>query len=343
VTREPRDAFTDAPEPMYGFAGIPSFLRAPIARYGIDADAEIGILGVPADFGSPFMPGSRFGPRGIREHSLRFGASGYYDQRQDRTFLAEEVRGRRIVDAGDVDVLPNNIHLSFDRTTTAVRSLVDAGLLPVVLGGDHSISFPVVRALERPLHVVHFDAHIDYSPFIHGFGPTNMTPFRFIRQLPQVQSLLQVGIRSIRNSQAFVDDSRTDGNRVLGIDETRDLGRTGMAEMLPDGAPVYVSIDIDVLDLPLVPGCVSAEPEGFRYAELRDQLQALAERCEIVGFDLVEVNPQLDVATGITSYLAAHTIVEFLGAITTQPWYRERRRTAAEQRAGAAGGTEQQR
>jgi agmatinase len=312
-------------EPQYPFSGIPSFLRAPIARYGIDPDAEIGILGVPADFGSPFMPGSRFGPRGIREHSLRFGKGGYYDQRHGRTFLADELRDDRIVDAGDVDVLMNNIGRTFERTTAAVRSLTSAGLLPVILGGDHSISFPVVRALDGPIDVVHFDAHIDYSPFVHGFGPTNMTPFRLIRDLPQVRSLVQVGIRSVRNEQAIVEDSVRDGNKVIGIDETRDLGRTGIAESLPDGARVYVSIDIDVLDMSLVPGCVSAEPDGFAYAELRDQLEAIAERCEIVGFDLVEVNPQLDVATGATSYLAAHTIVQFLGAITSQPWYARRR------------------
>ncbi len=88
---------------------------------------------------------------------------------------------------------------------------------------------------------------------------------------------------------------------------------------MPQGSQCYVSIDIDVLDLPLVPGCVSAEPNGMSYAELRDSLYALSERAEIVGFDLVEVNPQLDIGTGITSYLAAHTIIEFLGSICAQP------------------------
>jgi agmatinase len=312
--------------PQYAFSGIPTFLRAPLAQYGIDADAEIGVIGVPADFGSPFMPGSRFGPRGIREHSLRFGTQGYYDGRRRRTLLAEEQAEHRIVDAGDVDVLMNNVHLTFERTTDAVRTLAANGLLPVVLGGDHSISFPVVRAIERTMHVVHFDAHIDYSPFVHGFGPTNMTPFRFIRQLPQVASLTQIGIRSIRNLETVIQDSAADGNVVWGVDELRDRGKAAVAELLPEGSAVYVSIDIDVLDLSLVPGCVSAEPEGLLYHELRDQLEALAERCEIVGFDLVEVNPQLDIATGATSYLAAHTIVEFLGAITSQDWYLNRRR-----------------
>ena len=103
------------------------------------------------------------------------------------------------------------------------------------------------------------------------------------------------------------------------------LGPAGLAELVPSGAPCYVSIDVDVLDLSLVPGCVSAEPNGMSYAELRDTLKSLAERTKIVGFDFVEVNPQLDVGTGITSYLGAHTVIEFLGHICDQPHWAARR------------------
>ncbi|MBV8651006.1 MAG: arginase family protein, partial [Alphaproteobacteria bacterium] len=91
------------------------------------------------------------------------------------------------------------------------------------------------------------------------------------------------------------------------------------------GAATYVSIDVDVLDLSLVPGCVSAEPNGMSYAELRDALKAIAEHTHVIGFDFVEVNPQLDVGTGITSYLGAHTVVEFLGHICDQPYWAKRR------------------
>ena len=99
---------------------------------------------------------------------------------------------------------------------------------------------------------------------------------------------------------------------------------------MPRDARTYVSIDIDVLDLPLIPGCVSAEPNGMTYAELRDTLAAIAEHCDVVGLDLVEVNPTLDVGTGVTSYLAAHTVLEFLGNICRQPrWERHREARAA--------------
>ncbi|MGH2428056.1 MAG: arginase family protein [Candidatus Limnocylindria bacterium] len=319
----------------FGFVGIPSFLRVPVSPASA-LDADVAVLGVPSDVGSPFLPGSRMGPRGIREHSLRFGTEGYYDHRDRRTYLAEELSKRRIVDVGDVDVAPSDVAVTFDRTTEAMQDVLRAGALPVILGGDHAITYPIVRAYEQPVHVVHFDAHIDYSPFQHGFMYTNMHAFRHIRRMEHVQTLTQVGIRSLRNGRDAMEDAIADGNRVIDVEEFRDLRPRGIAELLPADAPVYVSIDIDVLDMPLVPGCVSAEPNGLAYAELRDALVALSEHANVVGFDLVEVNPVLDVGTGITSYLAAHTIMEFLGHICAQPRWAERRDERDEERRLAA-------
>jgi agmatinase len=330
----------DGPEPFgnqrslsYPFSGIPSFLRAPIQAELNRLDADIAILGVPSDDGSPFLPGSRFGPRRIREHSLRFGVDGYYDGRLDRTFLEHELTNGLVADTGDVDVLPTNPEGTWDNITVAMRQILATGALPVVIGGDHSISAPVVRAWDRPVHVVHFDAHIDYTPFRHGFEFTNIQPMRHIRAMPHVESLTQVGIRSLRNRGSDVRDSIGDGNRVVAMDEFRDLGPRAIATTLPAEAAVYVSIDIDVLDQALVPGCVSGEPDGFTYNELRESLIALTEHTDVVGFDLVEVNPLLDVGTGVTSYLAAHTIVELLGHICDQQRWVSRRRERAELRA----------
>ena len=323
--------------PTYPFAGIPTFLRAPIQSDLARLDADIAVVGIPTDEGSPFLPGSRLGPRGIREHSLRFGAGGFYDGRDGREYLAEELRDGLIADTGDVDVLTTAVELTFDNVTARLAAVLEAGAMPVVMGGDHAISYPVVRAFRQPLHVVHFDAHIDYSPFLHGFTYTNTHAFRHIRRLENVLSLTQVGIRSLRNTRVAVADSRADGNRVIGMQEFRDVGPRGIAELLPADAAVYVSIDIDALDLSLVPGCVSAEPDGLLYAELRDALVALAERTEVIGFDLVEVNPLLDVGTGVTSYLAAHTMVEFLGHICAQSRWASRRAERATRRVEASG------
>jgi len=173
--------------------------------------------------------------------------------------------------------------------------------------------------------VVHFDAHIDYSPFVHDLRFTNAHAFRHIRPMPHVASLIRVGIRSLRNTSEAVGDAVRDGNRVVTMGEFRRIGPEEIAELVPIGEATYVSIDVDVLDLPLVPGCVSAEPNGMTYAELSQTLKSVAERTNVIGFDLVEVNPQLDVGTGVTSYIGAHTIVGFLGHICAQPRWAKRR------------------
>jgi agmatinase len=320
------------------FVGIPSFLRATICRHSGELDADVAVMGVPTDEGSPFMPGSRFGPRAIREHSVRFGQGGrgYYDPHARRHFLEYEVQHDRLVDVGDADVLPTNVVGTFENVTAMTRAILERGAMPVVLGGDHAISFPIVRAYREPLHVIHFDAHLDYAPFIHGVELSNSHAFRHITKLPHVRSLTQVGIRSLRNTEVMMEDSLRDGNRVVTMEEFREQSYRPLVEALPRDARSYVSIDIDVLDLSLVPGCVSAEPNGMLYAELRDMLIALAEHVEVVGFDLVEVNPQLDVGTGITSYLAAHTVVEFLGRICDQPRWRAARDDREARRHAAA-------
>src|SRR6266704_1302284 len=292
----------------FPFVGIPSFLRATVCEDLARLDADIAILGAPTDEGSPFMPGSRFGARSVREHSLRFvtDGRGYYDPQTRRQFLE--------------------------------REMIERGAIPVALGGDHAITFPVVRAFEReqPFHVIHFDAHIDYMPFIHGLEYTNQHAFRHIRLMPNVRSINQIGIRSIRNTRVMHEDSLRDGNRVVTMEEFRDRPVESVLEGVPEGARCYISIDIDVLDISLTPGCVSAEPNGMSYAELRDAVAAIAERTEVIGLDLVEVNPLLDVPTGLTSYLAAHVLVEALGRICDQPWWRNARDARAELRAAAA-------
>jgi agmatinase len=314
----------------FPFVGIPSFLRSTICTDLGALDADIAVLGAPTDEGSPFMPGSRFGARSIREHSLRFvtDGRGYYDPESRRQFLEPEMAGGRIADVGDADVLPTNVVDTFANITALTKEVVGRGALPVALGGDHSISFPVARAFEEdePFHVVHFDAHIDYMPFVHGLEYTNQHAFRHIRKMANVRSINQIGIRSLRNTQVMHDESERDGNRVVTMEEFQDRRAEAVLDGIPDGERCYVSIDIDVLDISLTPGCVSAEPNGMSYAELRDSLAAVAERTRVIGIDLVEVNPLLDIPTGLTSYLAAHTVIEFLGRICDQPWWKESRR-----------------
>ncbi len=300
------------------FTGIPTFLRAPLAADLHRLDADVAILGVPYDEGSPWKPGARFGPRAIREQSVRFagfGAArtqrGVYDLRLGRRRLADV----RLVDAGDVDIVYGTPELTFENITAAVKTVCGQGIMPVVLGGDHAITSAVVAGIAEPVHVVQLDAHLDYRPVAQGVRYGNGNPMRLIGQMAHVGRIFQVGIRSLRTAESDLNDSLARGNRVITRWEATTLGPGGVAAAVPTDRPIYVTIDLDVLDLPLVPGCASAEPDGFSFAELREILEALATRHRVVGFDLVELNPMLDVPGGHTALVACQVILEFLGAI----------------------------
>lgn len=308
------------------YVGIPSFLRSSIVEDVGKLDAMIAVLGIPFDEGSPFLPGSRMAPRTLREHSLRFaGRPGFYDVETGREYLREEVIGGLIADAGDADVYPTNPERTFEGVTALVQKLLDRGALPVVLGGDHSITFSVVRAFNEPIHVLQFDAHTDYAPITEDLRFTNGHAFRHITAMPHVTGLTQFGIRSIRTSPEQVADIRADGNKIITMAAFKKMTPEDVAATLPKDTRCYVSIDVDVLDMSLVPGCVSGEPDGMSYMQLRSSLQAIARHLDVVGFDFVEVNPSLDVGTGATSYLGAHTVIEFLGHICDQPRWVSRR------------------
>jgi agmatinase len=304
--------------PLFPSVGVPTFLRTPLCSDIGELDAAIAVLGVPTDEGSPFLPGSRFAPRSVREHSMRLcaGGAGYYDADLGRTFLESEMRENRIVDVGDAVILPTNVEDTFAGITGRAREIVSTGAILAAIGGDHAISWPLVAGFDaEPVHVIQFDSHLDFEPFAHGLELTNGHAFRHISGSPDVTSLSQVGIRGIRNGKEPREESIAAGNRVVLMEDFREGAFEDALASIPAGDRCYVSIDVDVLEMSLIPGCVSAEPNGMSYADLRDALGRVAEHLEVVGFDLVEVNPLLDVGTGITSYLGAHTIVEFLGRI----------------------------
>lgn len=319
----------DQPQPRLDlpFTGIPSFLRSRLAPDLASLDADLAVLGVPSDEGSPWKPGSRFGPRAIREQSVRFAGdrSGIFDPDEGRAYLARELAEDRIADCGDVDVLYTNREATFTHVTAAVRQIIERGAVPVVLGGDHGVSFPAIRAWRTPLSVVQFDAHLDVRPPSADLRYTNGTPFALVAGLPHVERIAQVGIRSLRTREGEFEAALRRGNVVRTVRQFRAGGPAELLSHLPPDRDLYVSIDLDVLDLPLVPGCASAEPGGLLFDELRAALSALARHAPVVGFDLVELNPMLDVPSGATALLAAHLVIDLMGRLVEHPAHAARR------------------
>lgn len=298
-----------------GFVGVPTFLRANYCTNLTKLDAEFAVLGVPFDEGSPFAPGARFAPRSIREHSLRFGTTGLYDVDNDTVLSPNLVTAGRLVDCGDVDIWPTNPAYSFANLTRQIRAIRHRGAKPVVLGGDHSITLPILQGFDNPVHVIQLDAHMDYGAVTEELRHTNGQAFRQLHALDHVESLTQIGIRSLRTRPNDVYDAQANGSVIVTMPTLRIGGAASALIHIPRGAPVYVSIDVDAYDMSLVPGCVSAEPGGMSFEEMMAILTFAAEHFDVLGFDFVEVNPPLDVGTGVTSYLGALTVARFLSAI----------------------------
>ena len=301
--------------------GICSFAKYPIVAPE-EAEADFAILGVPYDTGVGYLSGCRLGPRRIREVSTHYGrgSAGFYDPERDETFLESPCR---IVDCGDVDIITGSIEESFAALAKDIRTLVERGITPVVMGGDHSISVPVARALSGidSLTVVQFDAHLDWT---NGPGKqlySNGCPMRRMSEMPHIPRMAQIGQRGMGSSRkADFDEARRWGSHIITAREAMALGAEGVISRIPESKNYYVTIDIDSMDNSIAAGSGSPSPGGFSFIQVVEMLNVLSRKGNVVCFDLVEVAPQYD-PTDTSTRVAAMLILYFMGFI-----YRERQR-----------------
>lgn len=299
------------------FQGSYSFMRVPLSRDLAAADAAI--VGAGFDLGVNHRPGARFGPRGIRQGSAQL--KPYPMEEKDLWGPFKELR---VVDYGDTDVVSAYIEENLTRIRDTVAPIFDAGVTPIVLGGDHTISLPVLRACAAkhgPVALLHFDAHPDYwpapapdRPYHHG------TVFRIAHEegLIDLDRSVQVGIRGTY-SMSIADECRAAGFHLLTADEFAAQGVERTLEQIRDRCkgPVYVSLDIDCADPAFAPGTGTPEVAGLTSRELMALVRGLR-GLPIAGFDLVEVSPPYDSAE-ITSLLAATLVYEFLEICAARP------------------------
>lgn len=298
------------------YTGIASFAKYPVCTDIDKLDADVAIIGVPYDMGTQFKPGARFGPRGIRDASTlySFGLGGSYDPERDEMYLGPEWT---IVDCGDVDMVHGDLHQSFDNVETVVRKIISKGAMPVVLGGDHSVTIPVARAFDSldPISVIHIDAHLDWADQRSGQRFGHGSPMRRMAEMDTFKHMVQLGIRGIGSSKKEdFDAAREYGSVILSPRQMRRLGVEGVLNRIPEAEKYYVSIDVDGMDPSLAPGTGTPSPGGLFYEEMNELLEGIAKKGNIVGFDFVEVAPPYD-PTGITSQVAARLVLDFIGFI----------------------------
>ena len=298
------------------FTGIATFGKKPYVADWSRIDADAAILGAPFDAGTQFRAGARFGPRAVREAStlFSFGHAGAYDHEDDRTYLPESVH---IVDLGDADIVHTDTLASHANIRTGVEAILAAGALPVVIGGDHSVNIPCIEAFDgqEPFHILQIDAHLDFVDIRHGVRHGHGNPMRRAAERAHVAGITALGIRNVSSTaRDGYEAARAMGDDFLSVRQVRKLGTDAVVGRIPEGARIYMTIDIDGFCPSIAPGTGTPSHGGFLYYEVLEILQAVARRHEVVGIDLVEVAPDYD-QTGGTAILAAQLLLNTLGFV----------------------------
>jgi len=290
-----------------------------------ELSADIAFLGVPYDCGGELYcrSNTKFAPKAMREARSIFtyrdpvlgtSANGWFNFDTGEWLL----RGVTMADCGNVNLRPDlNNERNFDRITATVRRVLDRGAVPMVIGGDHTTTFPVVRAFDRydPLDIVHFDAHIDFMNQRGGSNMFNACPIRRCSELPFVQHITTIGIRCPLNpnTKEMYDSALKYGVKIITADMFRKMGVSQVVESVPQSKNLYVTFDIDVLDPSVAPGQSYPQPGGLTYLDMRDALIGVAKKGKVVGVDLVCISPIND-CSQMTTHAAAELLLNFLSA-----------------------------
>jgi agmatinase len=299
--------------PRYG--GIATFAHLP--QISEVTDVDVAIVGVPFDTGVSYRPGARFGPNHVRESSRLLRP--FNPAANVSPFATQQV-----VDAGDIAANPfdieeaiSSIHKSYDQLSERAKKIV-------TIGGDHTITLPILRSLKAKhgaISVVHFDAHLDTWDSYFGADYTHGTTFRRASEegLLDPEGCMHIGIRGPLYAAKDLTDDNALGFQIFSSVEFQDLGVNAAIEKMKarvGNRPVYISIDIDVLDPAHAPGTGTPEAGGLTSRELLSVLRATA-GMNVIGADIVEVAPAYDHAQ-ITGIAASHVMYELISAFAAK-------------------------
>lgn len=293
------------------FAGVPTFMRLPLFSAVEPGATEIGLIGVPWDAGTTNRPGARHGPRALRDASTMI-------RMVNQATGVSPFHLARVADLGDVPVNPASLEDTLARIEAHLSNIHRAGIMPLTIGGDHLTSLPVLRAVarDRPVGMVHFDAHTDlFDGYFGGFKLTHGTPFRRAVEegLLEPRRVVQIGLRGTAYDDDDIRYAHSVGIRTIFIEEVVDRGLDAImdeAREVVGDQQTYLSFDIDVIDPSQAPGTGTPEIGGLTTREAQAMLRRL-EGLDFIGADLVEVSPPFDLA-GMTSWAGASLMFEIL-------------------------------
>jgi agmatinase len=298
-------------------ASSPTYLNLPAADPE-SVQAEIAILGIP--FGVPYPAAEASGPcaeapAAIRQRSSRLAS--FVSHHDFDTGAPMLPRPERVVDCGDVPGDPSDGPGNSARAEATVRTLLDQGVVPVILGGDDSVPIPVLAAYadRGPVTVLQVDAHLDFRDEVHGVTRGYSSTMRRASEMAHVARIVQVGLRGVGSARTSdVGDARAAGGLLVTAREVRERGVGWVLEQLPAGASVFISFDLDGLDPSLCPAVSAPAPGGLSWDEAGDLLSGTATRCRVVGAALTELVPERD-RSGYSALVAARLGIRLLSAI----------------------------
>ena len=286
------------------------------------AAADVAIVGAPLDENTSSRPGARFGPRAIRMAPTTWGSDHAWSIQLD----VEPFSVLKVVDAGDAPVVPARVERGLRVIHEKVFRVASSGAIPVVLGGDHSITYPSAAAVARhvwprTVGIVHFDAHADTGNENWGSLIAHGTPMRRLIEEGWVRgpNFVQVGLRGYWPERETFDWMREQGLRWHTMVEIEERGAEAViadaiAEALDGPEVIYLSVDIDVVDPGMAPGTGTPEPGGILAREMLRAVRQIVGRVELVGMDVVEVSPPYD-QSEITAMLAHRVVMEAISAL----------------------------
>ncbi len=305
------------------FAGIATYARLP---HTLNLDGvDVAIFGVPFDGGTSFRPGARFGPQAIRQGSRLIRSYNY-------VLDVEPLEDLVVIDYGDLAVVPSDIEDTYALVEQQAAAFHQNGVFPVALGGDHSVSLPLLRACAAkygPVSLVQLDSHPDTWERLWGKEYNHATVFKraIEEELIDPYSSFQIGLRSSLPNKDDFERTRGYGITIVTVEELLERGIESVARQVLEkvGPRVYVTFDIDFVDPAYAPGTGTPEVGGPTSRQALDLLRELR-TLPLVGFDLVEVSPAYD-QSEITAMLAANVAFEAMSLVAWQ-----RRRQSTEQR-----------
>lgn len=310
---------------VWRFAQFTTFGGVPSVDLASAEGADVVIVGAPIDWGASYRAGARFGPKAIREADY-LGADG---RRPHLPTGIDPFEVMRVVDIGDVKVSPGYLEQGLETIADTVAEVASAGAIPIVLGGDHSVTYANGTGLARVLGadtfgLIHFDAHADTgesAPFgaLHGHG----TPMRRLVESGAVPGhrFVQIGLRGYWPEPHVVEWMHANSMSTFMMNEIVDRGLTAVVDDAvaactdDDAKGVFISVDIDVVDPGLAPGTGTPEPGGLLSRELLDTVRRLARELPVVGADVVEVSPPYDGPGQVTAFLANRVVLEILNGM----------------------------